>query len=101
MSRDEFRRAYRMIRELGPSIIRLQLCEVCRRKLELAAKCKESREAPERYLGAYSPDWAIWLREAGLQVRLIWGLGRLWIAAEAHDSSEAKPETAVSVPYAL
>lgn len=99
MSRDEFRRAYRMIREFGPSIIRLQLCQECRRKAELAAKCTESREAPERYLGAFSPDRAIWLREAGLKVRLIWGLGRLWIAAEAHDEDQATPVTAVSVSH--
>jgi hypothetical protein len=97
MSRDEFRRAYRMIREFGPSIIRLQLCQQCRRRLELAAQCKESRQAPQRYLGAYSPDRAIWLREAGLKVRLIWGLGRLWIAAEAHDEDQAKPIAALSL----
>jgi len=101
MSRDEFQSAYRMIREFGPSIIRLQLCEGCRRKLEQAAKCKESRESPQRYLGAYSPDRAIWLRQAGLRVRLIWGLGRLWIAAEAHHEDQAKPVAALSLSCEL
>jgi hypothetical protein len=101
MCRDEFRRAYRMIREFGPSIIHLQLCDGCRHRLELAYQCNETRKTPQLYLGAYSPDLAIRLREAGLKVRIIWGLGRLWIAAEAHHASEAKPKTAVSLPYAL
>jgi hypothetical protein len=55
MCRDEFRRAYRMIREFGPSIIHLQLCDGCRHRLELAYQCNETRKRP-------SSTWAPTLR---------------------------------------